>query len=38
VKVTNEYVFDPSVCDPADQDEYEYWVYDLDRLLGGRGR
>jgi hypothetical protein len=38
VKVTKEYVLEPSVFDPPDQDEYEYWVYELDRLLGGRGR
>ena len=27
MKVTKEYVFEPSVFDPPDQDEYEYWVY-----------
>jgi hypothetical protein len=34
VKVTKEYVFEPSVFDPHDQDEYEYWVYTFD--FGGR--
>jgi hypothetical protein len=27
VKVTKDYVFEPSLFDPPDQDQYEYWDY-----------
>ena len=27
MKVTKDYVFEPSAFDPRDQDRYEYWVY-----------
>jgi hypothetical protein len=39
MKVTKQYVFEPSDLDPPGQDQYEYWIYDFtleDRHYGVR--